>query len=98
MFRPELFYEMCSALESYDLGTFTALDDAAWSVREKTRRVGRHLRHRTVGSTLLVKGLEFDHALILDADVLRRKELYVALTRGARSLTVISSESTLSPS
>jgi hypothetical protein len=43
-----------------------------------------------VGTTLLVKGLEFDHAVVLDADALDAKNLYVALTRGARSLTVVS--------
>ena len=50
-----------------------------------------------VCTTLLVKGLEFDHAIVLDAGSLARKELYVALTRGAKSLTVISSTATLNP-
>ena len=89
---------MCNALYRHESGKYATLWDAAWSVREKTRRIGRRLGRRTIGSTLLIKGLEFDHALILDADVLKRKELYVALTRGARSVTVVSSTSTLSPS
>ena len=46
---------------------------------------------KLIGTTLLVKGLEFDHAIVLDAASLTRKELYVALTRGARSVTIISS-------
>ncbi len=37
----------------------------------------------------LIKGLEFDHSIVLDADVLNAKELYVAMTRGTKSLTVI---------
>ena len=43
-----------------------------------------------VGTTLLVKGLEFHHAVVLDADAYDAKNLYVALTRGAKSLTVVS--------
>lgn len=39
--------------------------------------------------TLLIKGLEFDHALVLSADELDARNLYVALTRGSRSLTVL---------
>jgi len=42
-----------------------------------------------------VKGLEYDHAIILDADLLGLKELYVALTRGSRSITIISSSDEL---
>jgi AAA domain len=49
---------------------------------------------RAVGTTLLVKGLEFDHAIILrDGNWLKNwggyNDLYVALTRGARSVTLL---------
>ena len=49
---------------------------------------------RCVGSTLLVKGLEFDHVIILrDQNWLRNwgnhKDLYVALTRGSKTTTLI---------
>ena len=53
--------------------------------------------HSGIGTTLLVKGLEFDHAIVLDAASLSRKELYVAFTRGARSLTIISTIARLDP-
>jgi DNA helicase-2/ATP-dependent DNA helicase PcrA len=50
---------------------------------------------------LLIKGLEFDHAVILDADALDErtrpgngaKNLYVAMTRPSRSLSVLSAHS-----
>lgn len=50
--------------------------------------------YRCIGSTLLVKGLEFDHAIILrDPDWQRswgnHRDLYVALTRGSKSTTLI---------
>lgn len=50
--------------------------------------------YRSIGSTLLVKGLEFDHAVILRRSDWQTSwgnycDLYVALTRGAKSATVI---------
>jgi superfamily I DNA/RNA helicase len=43
-----------------------------------------------ISTTLLTKGLEYDHAVILEACSLKPKELYVALTRGSKTLTIIS--------
>jgi ATP-dependent exoDNAse (exonuclease V) beta subunit len=46
-----------------------------------------------VSRTLLVKGLEYDHVLLPDiADFDDAKNLYVALTRGSKSLTVLSKD------
>lgn len=50
--------------------------------------------HRSIGSTLLVKGLEFDHAVILRSPNWQKnwgnyRDLYVALTRGSKSTTLI---------
>jgi len=57
------------------------------------RHTGRPISHRKlIGTTLLVKGLEYDHAVILEADILDAKDLYVAMTRGSKSLTIISSK------
>ena len=56
------------------------------------RHTGRPISHqKLIGTTLLVKGLEYDHAVILDADSLGAKDLYVAMTRGSKSLTIICS-------
>jgi DNA helicase IV len=47
---------------------------------------------------LLVKGLEFDHAVLLwEPDHFSVQGLYVALTRASRSLTIVSSSRTLIP-
>ncbi len=50
---------------------------------------------RCIGTTLLLKGLEFDHAIILynpnDEAWSNHKDLYVAITRGAKSVYIISS-------
>jgi hypothetical protein len=50
--------------------------------------------YRCVGSTLLVKGLEFDHAIVLRGPDWQQnwgtyKDLYVSLTRGSKSTTLI---------
>jgi len=75
-----------------------SLADAAEKYHGEFRHKGRPVgRRRLIGTTLLVKGLEFDHAIVLDAASLSKKELYVALTRGARSLTVISTNPVLNP-
>lgn len=65
---------------------------AAEVIREQRRHQGdQRISLRAIGSTLLLKGLESDHALILDAGAMTPQNLYVALSRGAKSVTVFSS-------
>jgi integrase len=75
----------------------TPLADHAWQVRDERRQHGRRVDRRTVSRTLLIKGPEFDHALVLDAESLSVNELYVAITRGSTSLTVLSAGPIVSP-
>ena len=71
--------------------------EAVVRVREQSRLIGRPLAKRTVGSTLLLKGLEADVAVILDPAGMDRRHLYVAMTRGAKQLVICSIKSTLVP-
>jgi hypothetical protein len=71
--------------------------DAAVQVRELSRLIGRPLAKRTVGSTLLLKGLEADAAVILNPELMDRQHLYVAMTRGARILVICSNTGILTP-
>jgi hypothetical protein len=71
--------------------------DAAIQVREQSRFIGRPLARRTVGSTLLLKGLEADVAVILNPEQMDSQHLYVAMTRGARMLVICSKTTTLQP-
>lgn len=87
-------YEMLKACRGSDGITPAA---AATAVRERSRLVGRPLAQRTVGSTLLLKGLEADVAVILNPAVMDHRHLYVAMTRGARQLIVCSSTQLLTP-
>lgn len=69
--------------------------DALQLTRNHIRAVGRRPSARVVSRPLLVKGLEYDHVIILNPEKYTAQELYVALTRGSRSVTVISEVDTL---
>lgn len=82
----------CILEEHIEAGTDLPALYAAEIARRKYQ--SRSSIYRCVGSTLLVKGLEFDHAVILrDANWQRswgnHRDLYVALTRGSNSTTLL---------
>lgn len=73
-----------------------SVKDAMMEVRNKVRIVGRKIANFAVGTTLLTKGLEFDHVLIVNANrpydlstQSGRKNFYVAISRARESLTII---------
>jgi DNA helicase-2/ATP-dependent DNA helicase PcrA len=91
LYRKELWRDMKKTIEEKILSNSDVeLYKIAWSIRERGRIVGRNVDRRIVSRTLLIKGLEFDHAIVANADELDAKELYVAITRGSKSLTVLS--------
>ena len=71
--------------------------EAAIRVREQNRLIGRPLAKRSVGSTLLLKGLEAEVAVVLYADAMDARNLYVALTRGSKKLVVCSKSKVITP-
>jgi len=71
--------------------------DAAIRMREQYRFSGRPLPGRAVGSTLLLKGLEAEVAVILNPTALDARNLYVAMTRASTGLTICSENPALSP-
>lgn len=73
------------------------VSEALQQARNHTRATGRRAAARVVARPLLVKGLEYDHVIILNPTAYSAQELYVALTRGSKSVTVISESSTLPP-
>lgn len=97
VYRRELLRSMEHAALAVLAGDADSLTDATWIVRNRTRQQGRLLSRCTVGTTLLVKGLEFDHAVVLDADSFDAQNLYVALTRGSKSLTIVSGSNFIRP-
>jgi len=89
LYRPEVFRACISALRMAASGTHS-LVEAALQVRERNRLLGRPLSRRAVGSTLLLKGLEADIAVILNPSQMDANNLYVAMTRGAKRLVICS--------
>jgi hypothetical protein len=90
LFRRDLFYRFLNVLRMNLDGEGSSLSESAKLYQRDMRHTGRPIRHtKLIGTTLLVKGLEYDHAVVLDADSLDAKDLYVAMTRGSKSLTII---------
>lgn len=85
------------ALNQADGSPGNTFAETAIRVREQNRLVGRPLAKRSVGSTLLLKGLEAEVAVVLYADEMDARNLYVAMTRGSRKLVVCSKSTTLTP-
>ena len=66
------------------------LAGAAVAAREQRRVIGRALPIRAVTSTLLAKGLESEHAVVLNADEMNGRHFYVAISRASHSVTIFS--------
>jgi hypothetical protein len=99
-FRPycrEAWREVLTALQHAALEPDLTVRAAVTRQRNHTRIVGRRAERRVVSRPLLVKGLEYDHVILLDADRYTAAELYVALTRGSHSVTVISKSQIIKP-
>ena len=95
--RPVVLKACLKALNLSSATEGLSFHEAATQVREQNRMVGRSLPKRAVGSTLLLKGLEAECSVILDADSLDARNLYVAMTRGSHSLTICSRSPVLNP-
>lgn len=106
LYRRECVYQLREALRHCSQPTFAELPDMVAAARTRARHRGRLTHRRTIGTPLLVKGLEFDHALLLWEPNPRPGQapshpslqgLYVALTRASKSLTIVSRSRTLVP-
>jgi DNA helicase-2/ATP-dependent DNA helicase PcrA len=96
LYRKELYFAILKTI-SESLRSDATLAEALVKVRENTRRLGRRLPRKAIARTLLVKGLEFDHAIVLNADKLDPRNLYVALTRAEKTVTIMSPIDVLTP-
>jgi hypothetical protein len=93
--RPAVLRACMRALQSCDASEANSFCQAAIRAREQNRVLGRPLPKRAVGSTLLLKGLEADVSVILDAGELDARNLYVAMTRGSKRLVVCANAAVL---
>jgi hypothetical protein len=96
VYRPEVLRCCQAAMQAASRGACTFYA-AALQARERQRHMCRPVGRRAVGSTLLLKGLEADVAVVLEPQAMTAQHLYVALTRGARKVVVCSPTSILTP-
>jgi len=96
VYRHEVLHVLKSALRTASGGS-CSFYEATVLARERNRHLSRRTGRVAVGSTLLLKGLEADVAVVLDPTEMDAKHLYVALTRGARKLVVCSPTSIITP-
>lgn len=96
VYRPEVLNLCKAAMLSAAQGTGT-FSDAVVAARERNRHQGRPISRRSVGSTLLLKGLEADVAVILNPATMNSRNLYVAITRGAKKLVICAESPILRP-
>lgn len=68
----------------------TTLEQAVRILRHRDRLVGRRPPHRCVSTTLLLKGMEFDHVVIADYSEYAGmpRHFYVAISRAKKSLEI----------
>ena len=97
VYRPEVLHVLKGALLQSAIQGEGTFQETVVRARERNRHLGRPVTRRAVGSTLLLKGLEADVAVILNPIVMDARHLYVALTRGAKRLVVCSPTPMLVP-
>lgn len=96
VFRSELLSSIRLGLQLVLSKQFATLAEALTHVQNRRRHMGRHIPRRSVGSTLLVKGLEFEHAVIVHSENMGRRDWYVALTRATHTVTILAPKKLLS--
>ncbi|MFV8246853.1 UvrD-helicase domain-containing protein [Mycolicibacterium peregrinum] len=92
----EAWNDMATALGHCGPETGRSPKDELSRVRDRLRHSGRPPAGRVVSRTVLIKGLEYDHVIISDLDRLTDHcNLYVALTRARKSITIIGRSPTI---
>ncbi|MGY4501208.1 hypothetical protein ACVWYH_005139 [Bradyrhizobium sp. GM24.11] len=97
IYRREMYFAMQSALQTTTNTQPPSLHASIWEVQNRSRHAGRRLGTRSIGSTLLVKGLEFDRAIVTSTNAMSGKDWYVALTRATKTIRIISPSARFTP-
>lgn len=87
VYRPEVLYNCLRALRSAASGTCT-FAEATLRERDRNRHECRPIAKRAIGSTLLLKGLEAEVAVIPSLAGMDANHFYVAITRGSSRLII----------
>jgi len=89
IYRWEAWTDTIDAIRNSIISEETPIEEL-FHIRDRQRKIGRRSSKRIASRTLLVKGLEYDHVIV--ADMMKMcdpKNLYVALTRASKSITLI---------
>lgn len=97
IYRHELLATVRLALTSVSASQFESLTDALHHIQTRIRHSGRQIRYRSIGSTLLVKGLEFENSVIVHSANMGYCDWYVALTRATKTVSILSPHKVFSP-
>lgn len=97
LYRREAWFGVLDALRLCEATNGLVVLEAVVSIRTRMSRTGRRPESRIVGRPLLVKGLEFEHAVLEDPVKYDAHELYVALSRASTSLTIVTDSMWFSP-
>jgi len=91
-YREDLFFRCLDVFLNHMKGK-TSYMDGYLSHQTQIRRDGRTItNNRTISTTLLIKGLEYDISIVMDAASLSREEMYVAITRAQKKLIIITTQ------
>ncbi|QHC60993.1 UvrD-helicase domain-containing protein [Rathayibacter sp. VKM Ac-2760] len=93
LYRREAWFGVLEALRLCEATDDLSALDAVISVRTRMSRIGRRPESRIVGRPLLIKGLEFEHAVLENPAGYNAHELYVVLSRASTSLTIVTDTS-----
>jgi hypothetical protein len=96
LYRREAWNGVLDALRVAETDGLSVVDGVVHT-RNKLRLIGRYTESRIVARPLLIKGLEFDYAIVTDPTEYNAHELYVCLTRASRGLAVVSTQAKMSP-
>lgn len=89
IFRWDVWKSAKNALSAFaEKSTEYSLLDCGRSIRQKISFIGRGFK-KVVSTTLLTKGLEFDHVIIIKPEDFETKHLYVALSRAKKKITIL---------
>lgn len=92
----EAWFDMAHAISQAAVDEANSPSDHLVSIRNRLRYTGRRPRKALMSRTLLVKGLEYDHVVVANADAVGdHKDLYVAMTRPRKTLTILSASPTI---
>lgn len=97
LFRREAWHGVLDALRLAAATEGMSAAEAVVQTRNKLRLIGRYPESRILARPLLIKGLEFDYAIVTDPGKYNAHELYVCLTRASRGLTVVGAEAKFAP-